>query len=71
MAHLLLNNPSSSLQNHNNNNGKQHDNNCYVLSLGMLVLDYVVVVDNFPKQDTKQTALKQQLGGGGNAAFLR
>ena len=34
----------------------------------MLVLDYVVVVDNFPKQDTKQTALKQQLGGGGNAA---
>ena len=69
MANVLLNNPSSSLQNHhNNNNGKQHDNNCYVLSLGMLVLDYVVVVDNFPKQDTKQTALKQQLGGGGNAA---
>lgn len=69
MANVLLNNPSSSLQNHhNNNNGKQHDNNYYVLSLGMLVLDYVVVVDNFPKQDTKQTALKQQLGGGGNAA---
>ena len=70
MANLLLNNPSSLLQNHNNNNnnGKQHDNNYYVLSLGMLILDYVVVVDNFPKQDTKQTALKQQLGGGGNAA---
>ena len=56
----LLNNPSSLLQ--------SGDDNYYVLSLGMLVLDYVVVVDNFPKQDTKQTAVKQQLGGGGNAA---
>jgi sugar/nucleoside kinase (ribokinase family) len=40
----------------------------YVLSLGMLVLDFCVVVDMFPQKDSKQTALKQQVGGGGNAA---
>ena len=40
----------------------------HVLCLGMLVMDYCVVVDEFPVQDTKQTASAQRVGGGGNAA---
>ena len=31
-------------------------------------MDYCVVVDEFPVQDTKQTASTQRVGGGGNAA---
>eukprot|EP00944_MAST-04C_sp_MAST-4C-sp1_P003226 g3226.t1 len=40
----------------------------HVLCLGMLVMDYCVVVDEFPVQDTKQTASAQRVSGGGNAA---
>ena len=39
-----------------------------VLSLGISVLDYSVVLDAFPKPDSKQVAEKQVAGGGGNAA---
>ena len=39
-----------------------------MLSLGISVLDYSVVLDAFPKPDSKQVAEKQVAGGGGNAA---
>jgi sugar/nucleoside kinase (ribokinase family) len=39
-----------------------------VLSLGISVLDYSVVLDEFPTADTKQVAKHQAAGGGGNAA---
>ena len=39
-----------------------------VLSLGILVLDYSVVLNEYPAADTKQVATKQATAGGGNAA---
>ncbi len=39
-----------------------------VLSLGISVLDYSVVLDEFPAADTKQVATMQTTAGGGNAA---
>lgn len=39
-----------------------------VLCLGINVLDYTVVLDDFPFADTKQVARRQIVSGGGNAA---
>ncbi len=39
-----------------------------MLNLGISVLDYSVVLDEFPAADTKQVATKQTTAGGGNAA---